>query len=243
MLDAVAGRVQVIVGVSAPGFAQMADLSSYVMAEGAAAVMVAPPGTLKGDAAVRRYFFDVVDAIGDEVPFVVQDFPLATGVAMSPDLIQEIAESYQSCVMLKHEDWPGLDKISRLREMHGNGRRRISILTGNGGIFLPDEIARGADGAMTGFAYPELLVQICDLMASGQRTVAHDLFDAYLPLIRYEQQPGIGLPARKYVLEKRGAIASRFARRPVPTLTAASMSEIDWMMARLEKRLAQMKDK
>jgi len=44
---------------------------------------------------------------------------------------------------------------------------------------------RGADGAMTGYAFPELLIDVVKLSKAGKRDAAHDLFDAHLPLIRY----------------------------------------------------------
>ena len=119
---------------------------------------------------------------------------------MTPKVIQRIVNDNPSCVMLKHEDWPGLEKISALRSFESEGALRpISILTGNGGLFLDFELERGADGAMTGYAFPDMLVDVVKLSQSGQRDTAHDLFDAHLPLIRYEQQQGIGLavcPAR-----------------------------------------------
>ncbi len=92
--------------------------------------------------------------------------------------------------------------------------RPLSILCGNGGLFLDFEMERGADGAMTGYAFPELLIDVVKLSKEGRRDAAHDLFDAHLPLIRYEQQPGAGLAVRKYVLQKRGVIASSAQRKP-----------------------------
>jgi 4-hydroxy-tetrahydrodipicolinate synthase len=66
---------------------------------------------------------------------------------------------------------------------------------------------------------------------------ARDVFDAYRPLVRYEQQPGVGLAVRKYVLRRRGAIASSAQRRPGSSLPAAAVAEIDALLARQEKRL------
>jgi len=237
MIARVDGRVPVVVGVSSPGFAAMAELSKAVMDAGAAGVMVSPPAAAaKGDAAVRAYFDEVARAVGD-APWVLQDFPLASSVPIPAKLVREIADAHASCVMLKHEDWPGLDKITALRRMEETGARRLSILVGNGGIFLPHELERGADGAMTGFAYPEMLVQVCRLHEEGRGDAMLDLFDAYLPLVRYEQQPGQGLAARKYVLKKRGAIASETARSPAPRLSAETRAEIDRLILRLERRL------
>lgn len=144
--------------------------------------------------------------------------------------------AHPSCVMLKHEDWPGLEKISALRAFQKEGTLRpLSILTGNGGLFLDFEMERGADGAMTGYAFPDMLVDIVKLMQAGERDKAHDLFDAHLPLIRYEQQQGIGLAARKYVLQKRGAIAHDAQRKPGAKLSNAARAEIDYLLGRVAR--------
>ena len=142
-------------------------------------------------------------------------------------------------VMLKHEDWPGLAKISAIRKAEQDGQRRISILCGNGGGFLPEEMARGADGAMTGFGYPEMMVTVTKLAASGDMDQAQDIFDAYLPLVRYEQQPGLGLNVRKYVLASRGVIASPAIRRPGRGLSADARAEVDRLVSRQERRLSE----
>jgi 4-hydroxy-tetrahydrodipicolinate synthase len=152
-------------------------------------------------------------------------------------VILRIVEALPSCVMLKHEDWPGLAKITALRAASGRGARRISILTGNGGLFLPEELQRGADGAMTGFAYPEMMVGVVKAFRAGDFERARDLFDAYLPLARYEQQPGIGLAVRKHILAKRGAIASPALRKPGATLSAVDIAEVESLIARQTRRL------
>ena len=229
--------VPIIVGVSAPGFAAMRSLALSVMDGGAAGVMIAPPPTLRTDDQIVNYYAQAVDAIGRDIPFVIQDYPLLITVIMTPKVIQRIVNNNPSCVMLKHEDWPGLEKISVLRSFQSEGSLRpISILTGNGGLFLDFELERGADGAMTGYAFPDMLVDVVNLSQSGQRNAAHDLFDAHLPLIRYEQQQGIGLAVRKYVLQKRGAIAYDSQRTPVSSLTAKGKAEIDYLLNRLAQR-------
>jgi len=228
----------IIVGVSAPGLAAMAELSRAAMDLGAAGVMVAPPSTLRTDEQILGYYQNVVEAIGTDVPLVLQDFPLATSVVIASSVIGRIVETLPSVVMLKHEDWPGLAKISDLRAAEAKGRRRISILCGNGGLFLPEELGRGADGAMTGFGFPEMMVDICRLAGSGDMERARDVFDAYLPLIRYEQQPGIGLAVRKYVLARRGVIASATQRRPGAALAQTAVAEVETLIARQERRLA-----
>lgn len=238
VLDRVRSRVPVIVGVSAPGLAPMVALTRAAMDAGAAGVMVAPPGSLKTDGRIRDYYRMVADALGHDTPFVLQDFPLVTGVAIAPEVILDIVRDLPGCVMLKHEDWPGLNKITALRAASDAGARRISILCGNGGLFLPEEMARGADGAMTGFAFPEMMVGVVRHAAAGDHSAARDLFDAYLPLVRYESQPGLGLAIRKHILARRGVIATAALRRPGPRLSPGDLAEIDMLLHRQAARLA-----
>lgn len=231
------GDRPVIVGVSAPGLAAMRELSDHAMGLGAAGVMVAPPATLRTDDQIVEYFAQVGEMLGPDTPIVLQDFPLSTNVVISAGVIGRIVAATPSVVMLKHEDWPGLAKLSALRAQEAAGRRRISILCGNSGLFLPEEMLRGADGAMTGFAYPEMMIDIVRLCRQGDVERARDIFDAYLPLVRYEQQPGLGLAVRKYILVRRGVIASAAQRRPGAALSSAAVAEIDVLMARQTRRL------
>jgi len=231
-----AGALPIIVGVSAPGFAAMRALARGAMDIGAAGVMIAPPSHLRSDEQIVGYYRQAVEAIGADIPFVIQDYPLAFQVVMTPKVIREIVRALPSCVMLKHEDWPGLEKISALRSFEADGSMRpISILCGNGALFLDFEMERGADGAMTGYAFPDMLVDVVRLSKSGERQMAHDLFDAHLPLVRYEQQAGVGLAVRKYVLQRRGAIAFDSQRTPSVGLSRTAKAEINYLLERLAR--------
>ena len=231
-----AGSLPVIAGVTSPGFAPMRALAQQAMDAGAAGVMIAPPPTLRTDEAIVGYFRQAREAIGDDVPFALQDYPLGFSVVMTPQVLARIVADNPSCVMLKIEDWPSLEKITALRKLEREAAmRHVSILTGNGGVFVDFEMERGADGAMTGYAFPDMLVDLVRLSKAGERARAHDLFDAHLPLIRYEQQPGVGLAVRKYVLHKRGAIASDAQRKPAASMSAAARAEVDFLLDRLRR--------
>ena len=117
-------NVPVIVGVSAPGFAAMRTLARSVMDFGAAGVMIAPPPSLRTDDQITTYYRQAIEAIGGDIPFVIQDYPLTLSVVMTPKVIREIVMDLPSCVMLKHEDWPGLEKISTLRGFQRDGSLR-----------------------------------------------------------------------------------------------------------------------
>ncbi|MBW9056343.1 dihydrodipicolinate synthase family protein [Rhizobium mesosinicum] len=229
-------KVPVVVGVSAPGFAAMRSLARDAMDMGAAGVMIAPMPLLRTDEQIAQYFAQAVEAVGADVPWVLQDYPLTLTVVMSAGVIAKIISDHPSCLMLKHEDWPGLEKISKLRAMQKAGELRpFSILCGNGGMFLDFEPERGADGAMTGYGFPDMLVELVNLSAAGKRDEAHDLFDAHLPLIRYEQQPGVGLAVRKHVLMRRGVITSDAQRKPGSALSATARAEVDYLLRRLAR--------
>ena len=237
VLARVNGRVPVVVGVSGPGLDNMKRLTDEVMSAGAAGVMVAPMPSLNTDTKQKGYYAQVCKTLGADVPICLQDYPQTTGVTFSIETLLDIFAAHDQIVMLKHEDWPGLTKLSRIREATGEGDRRLSILTGNSALFLPQEMQRGADGAMTGFAYPEMMVQVVTRHLAGDVDGAEDLFDAYLPMVRYEQQLGLGLAIRKEVLHRRGVLDSPKVRAPGPALTDLDKAELTRLTKRLEARL------
>ena len=240
VIKRVDGQVPVVVGISNTGMDNLASLSYEAMDLGGAGVMISPFAAQKTDTAIYNYFSAVADKLGDDIPLVYQDFPLATNANVSVDCLMRIVRDIPQVVMLKHEEWPGLGKLSALREnSEKEGLRRISILCGNGGLYLPQEFARGADGAMTGFAFPEMLVQFCHKHAAGDIDGAENLFEVYLPMIRHEQQPGYGLAVRKEILRRRGAIVCAKTRDPGPILTKADHKDLDRLLLRLERRLAE----
>ena len=238
VLARVAGRVPVIVGVSNPGLAALGALAAASMDAGAAGVMVAPTPGLRGDAALFDYMASVVRALDPAMPVVYQDYPQATGVYLPVALFHRMVDAFPQLVVLKHEDAPGLAKLTQIRqEAQRDGRRRVSVLVGNGALYYPQELARGADGAMTGFAYPEMLVEVWERFTAGDVDAAEDVFDAYLPLLRMEHQPAVGLAVRKMLLHRRGAIASPTLRAPGASLTVDDQREIERLVGRVERRL------
>jgi 4-hydroxy-tetrahydrodipicolinate synthase len=237
-LARVAGRVPVVVGVSNANLLALAALANDSMAAGAAGVMVAPPPGIAGDDALLAYMASVVGVLDARTPVIYQDYPQSTGVTLTVEAFHRMVDALPQVVMLKHEDCPGLTKLGRIRaEAARAGRRRVSVLVGNNAMYYPQELARGADGAMTGFSYPEMLVEVYERLVAGDADGAEDVFDVYLPLLRYEAQPGTGLAVRKELLFRRGALASPTVRAPALTLSAEDRRELDRLVARLERRL------
>jgi len=238
VLKRVNGKVQIVVGVSSAGNLNLKRLTDTVMDLGAAGVMISPNAGLKTDEQIENYFGGLIKELGEQVPICLQDYPQLTAVHMSAPLINRMLAKFPSIKMLKAEDVPGLRKISKVREAEAKGQRRVSILVGNSAMFLPQELGRGADGAMTGVAYPEMLVTVCKKFAAGDVEGANDLYDIFLPLVRYENQPGVGLAIRKEILRRRGIIASAKLRTPGGALDADDQKELSFLLERLDAKLA-----
>ena len=238
MLKQVGGRLPVIVGVSNPGLDNLTRLAHAAMDEGAAGVMVAGNPGLKTDEQILGFFNAVLTKLGPQVPICIQDYPPTTMVYMAVPTVIALIDRHPQVVMFKHEDCPGHRKLTALRRAPAeHGSRRVAILTGNGGLYMPQELARGADGVMTGFAFPEMLVEVLARFTAGDLQGAEDLYDLYLPVLRHEQQFGLGLALRKETLRRRGVISCNAARAPGPSLDDDDQAELTALLARLKDKL------
>jgi 4-hydroxy-tetrahydrodipicolinate synthase len=221
------GRVPIVAGTTAEGLRTCIDYTRRASAAGASAVMISPPRMLKINSdAVARHFSEVAAAV--EIPIIVQDYPPISGYAMEALLLARIAREVPAARTIKLEDPPTPLKTSRILE-HAKGID-VRIFGGLGGVFLLEELMAGAAGAMTGFAFPAVLVQIVRLFRAGHIDEAADLFYRKVPLMRFEFQEGIGMAIRKEVLRRRGAIAHAGIRLPGGALDAATMDALDRVM-------------
>ena len=221
----VRGRVPVVVGVSASGTHLATSFTRMAQEHGADGLMIAPPNGLKNLDAVAEYYRTVADAAA--VPLVLQDEPVTTQVTMPSAFMASLCGEIPRIEAVKLEEAPTLPKITRLRELLS---RRVAIFGGLGGVYFFEELSRGADGAMTGFPYPEALKAIRDHFVAGRRDEARALFYRWLPLIRYESQPGstpgTAIGIRKEILRRRGWVDSARVRPPAPALDAGTLAEL-----------------
>ncbi|MBI3456848.1 MAG: dihydrodipicolinate synthase family protein [Candidatus Rokubacteria bacterium] len=228
-LKHVAGRLPVVVGASHGGTGAVIELSQAAEAAGAAAVMVAPPIGLRGADAILAHYRDVAAAI--RIPVVVQDEPVTTGVLMPPELLARIAAEVEGCRYVKLEEPPTPTKTTALRRLPGGDRLRI--FGGMNAMYFIEELRRGAAGIMTGFAFPDILVDVYTRFRAGDAAGAAAVYDRYASFIRYEGQQGIGLALRKEVLRRRGAIRTGFVRPPGPRLDDITRAELGDILARM----------
>ena len=221
------GRVPVVAGTTAEGLRTCVDYTRRAKAAGAAAVMISPPRMPKINSdAVAKHFAEVASAV--EIPIIVQDYPPISGYAMEAALIARIARDVPAARTIKLEDPPTPLKTSRILDAAKG--LDVRIFGGLGGVFLLEELMAGATGAMTGFAFPAILVQIVSLFRAGKIDEAADLFYRKVPLMRFEFQEGIGMAIRKEVLRRRGALSHAGIRPPGGVLDQATIDALDRVM-------------
>jgi 4-hydroxy-tetrahydrodipicolinate synthase len=224
VVEQVNGRIGVVAGTTADGTRTCINYSRQASAIGATAVMVSPPRLPKLNSdAVLRHYTALADAV--DVEIVVQDYPPVSGYAMEPALLARIAKQIPRARTIKLEDPPTPFKTSRILEQAAD--IEVRIFGGLGGVFLLEELMAGATGAMTGFAFPEILVQIVRLFRAGDVDGAADVFYRAVPLMRFEFQEGIGMAIRKELLHRRGALTSAATRPPAAQLDQATRDALD----------------
>lgn len=229
VLEAARGQMPICVGTTHAGTDGCVALSRRAQALGASAVMVAPPRLLRPtDAALRRHYLTVADAV--DIPIVVQDHPPSSNVVMTVEFLAALADEAPACRVVKMEDEPTPPKVAQLIA----ASPAVRVFGGMGGTMLLEELRRGVVGTMTGFGYPEILVEICSAFARGDESRAVEVFYRFAPLIRFENQPRINIAIRKYIYFLRGAIASPRARFPAAELDDGTRVDLVDLLTRLE---------
>jgi 4-hydroxy-tetrahydrodipicolinate synthase len=229
VLQANEGRISICVGTSHDDSTEGCLIRSRRAQElGAHAVMVAPPKPMKADQeAIRRHYLTLADSL--TIPVVVQDHPTSTGVTIHVETIARIAEEAPICNFLKLEDEPSPSKVSQVRKACPT----MVIFGGLGGVMFLEELRHGADGTMTGFAFPEILVDIHRKWTAGDVDGATEVFYRYCPLIRFENQKGINLALRKQIYHRRGVLASPAPRQPYIPVDDDTLADLDDLLRRL----------
>ncbi len=219
-----------VVGVRAAATDLAVRMAQNASRLGADALLLGPL-TVQNDKALHTYYQKVSDAV--DVPVIVHDFPAATGITMTPELIADIFKTCGSVQYIKLEDPPTGPKMDAVWALTG---KDLEIFGALGGMFAFEELDRGAVGIMTGFAYPELLVELYRRYGSGDTDGAAQLFYDILPLIRLEFQPGIGVSLRKNILVSRGVFKSAYVRHPGLQADAKTLEHLFRIVDHIKKR-------
>lgn len=232
VVEQAAGRLPVTVGVTHQATVVAAARARAAADAGAAAVMVAPPRGSTPGPALRDHFRRVADDLA--IPLVIQDHPASSGVKMPVAFLAALADFLPVGSSVKLEDPPTASKMTSLLAL----TTAFPLLGGLGGVALLEELDAGAAGTMTGFALPETLVQIVHAHHVGDRERARRAFEATLPLMVVEAQPGGGVALRKEILRRRGAIAHATVRQPAPPLDSVTLATLDRLLPACGRVLA-----
>jgi 4-hydroxy-tetrahydrodipicolinate synthase len=187
---------------------------------GADAILLGPH-TVQKDAALAEYYRRVSDAA--QIPCIIHDYPAATGITMSVELIGCIFERSANIHYIKLEDPPTGAKMQTLAKTAGSG---LQVLGALGGMYALEELELGAVGIMTGFVYAELLVRLFELAQRQQWEQAADLFYDFVPLNRWEFQPAIGVSLRKQLLKRLGVFSTAKVRHPGPDADPRTVAQL-----------------
>ncbi len=222
------GRMPIVVGASHKGTLATRSLCQMAEELGAAAVMVTPSQEpVPNEDRVLEYFHRVADGLS--IPMVVQDHPASTQVHMSIPLLLRLVEALPQVACFKEEGVPTPARVEAL--LRGMTGRRVPILTGLGALYGLFDLRSGSSGFMTGFAFPEVLMAMVQAMRDQRPADAAAIYRHFLPLIVFEQQPGIAI--RKELFRLRGLLADGTVRHPGAPLNPAAAGQLQSLMAEL----------
>jgi 4-hydroxy-tetrahydrodipicolinate synthase len=224
-VSAAQGKLAVIVGTSHSGTHAAQHLSQMAETLGADAVMVTPHNeATPNEQRIFDYFQRIANSI--RIPVVAQDHPASTGVHMSVPLILRLVNEIPTIECIKEEALPTPPKISAI--LAGMKNRRVPILTGLGALYGGFDLARGSSGFNTGFAFPEVLQAMVQHARAGNMVKAHEIYQRFLPLIVFEQQPGVAI--RKEILRLRGLLTTSFVRHPGANIDPTTAQQLQALL-------------
>src|SRR5215207_7151184 len=216
----VGGRVPLVVGVGAAGTREAIELARHAEGVGVDAVLIVSPFYWKvGEEALFRHFAAVAESV--DIPFVVYNLPMLTGIDLSPLLIARIAAECPNVTGLKDTVTEYRHTVGVLREVK-RVRPDFSVLSGWEDLILPSLLA-GADGSICAFANnvaPELFVGLVEAVQSGDLTRAAELHRRVLTLVTLGTHSDPPIGAIKLAMKRLGVpISPPSAGPPSPRPT------------------------
>ena len=217
-MEQVEGRVPVIVTTSHYSARVAAERSRAAQDAGAAMVMLMPPyhgATLRVEQdGLRRFFGTVAEAV--DIPMMIQDAPMS-GTPLSADFLAQLAVEIPNVQYLKIESPQAATKLERVIDLAGEDCP--GPFDGEEGITLIPDLEAGATGTMPSAMIPDVIGKIIHSWLDGDEEMARTIWDAWLPMIHYENRQ-CGLRATKVLMAEGGIIASETTRAPFGPLPA-----------------------
>lgn len=228
----VAGQVPVIVGVSAPSSPYAAKLARHAAAVGASGVLTMLPYVHHFFAPDLDFALRHLRLVAEAgLPIMFQNARIGHPLPISQ--LPLVADAVPQVKAIKEETSPSTHQLGRaIAALAGRG---VDVLGGLGGIYLVDEVARGAVGTMPAPPFADVLVDAWDRASAGDAAGARELLAACAPAFTYELLYNLGFI--KEVLVRRGAIRHSVCRTPAPRMDDVDSREIDSFLSGLEPHL------
>ncbi|WP_079474045.1 dihydrodipicolinate synthase family protein [Marinococcus halophilus] len=222
VMEEVDGRVPLVFGTGATGLQQAIHLSKKAEKIGADALMILPPYMVKPDAqSMYEYFSEIAKEV--DIPIMMQDAPIASGVSIPVDIMVKLANENQNIQYVKVEAPPTTTKITEVLSQAGDN---LKVFGGLNGMYLFEEVRRGAIGTMPACEFPEVCVKIFDLYFSGKENEAKRYFYKHLPLIRIGTLAKYAMSVHKEILKDGGIISTSKVRNPNVPINNSIKEEI-----------------
>lgn len=224
--EAIDGRVPLVIGVGASGTREAISLARHAEEAGADAVVAVSPFYWKvGEEALFRHFAAVSESIS--IPTLIYNFPMLTGIDLSPALVRRVAEECPNVAGIKDTVQVYLHTVNVIREAK-SARPDFAVLAGFEDQILPALLA-GSDGAICGLANvsPELFVSLVRAFESGDLKEAARLHQRVLSLMALGAQSDPPIGAMKLAMNKLGVPISPTVRGPaLPATDEESIENI-----------------
>ena len=203
-----AGRAPLVVGVQGLNLGIALDFARHARQHEATALMAMPPYLRKAPKAdVREYFRQLAQM---DLPLIIQNAPAPIGTPLSPRELVELLEAETNIQYIKEETTPILQHITEILALDAGACQ--GVFGGANGIYLVDELRRGAIGNMPAGGMVDVQARIFNAFQAGDTELAERMHFQLLPLLNLAMVYGVSL--HKYVLWRRGVIASPFVRDP-----------------------------
>ena len=213
VVNTVAGRVPLLIGAGTSGTRETVELACHAEGVGADGVIVVPPFYWKvGEEALFKHFATVAESVG--IPVLLYNFPMLTGIDLSPELIARITGEYPNVAGLKDTVSEYSHIVNVLREVKPE-RPDFVVLAGFEDLILPGLLA-GSDGAISGLSNvaPKLFVDLVRSVEEGDLQKAAQLHRRVLSLMALGECSDPPIGAIKLAMNKLGVPISPTVRGP-----------------------------
>lgn len=207
----IAGRVPLVVAVQAITLPLALQFARHAVDHHADALMAMPPYLRKASKPeVETYYRELAQF---KLPVIIQNAPAPVGTPLAPAELAALLAAEREIRYIKEETPAILQRITRILEL--SGTHCEGVFGGANGLYLIDELQRGACGNMPAGGVVDVQVKIYELYKAGQIQEAEALNFQLLPLLTYAAMYGVSF--HKYVLWRRGVLDSPYVRDPQRT--------------------------